>query len=78
MRQERSSDPCDANTINTRQTIAAIHKEKGDWPKVAQYARKILECQPEHPVARSYMQSAMQKIEKGQPTTELIAIDESK
>ena len=78
VRGERSSPPCADNTLNTQQTIAAIYKEKKTWPKVAQYSRKILECQPEHQVARSYMQSAMQRMEEGQPATELIAIDEAK
>jgi len=76
MRQEQSSSPCAVNTVSTRQTIAAIHKEKENWSKVLQYSRKILECKPEHPVARSYLQSALQGIEKRQPATELIANDE--
>jgi len=78
IRQEQASVRCEPNTLSTKQTIAAIYREKGDWPKVAQYARKILECQPQHPVAQNYLQSAMQRIEKRQPATELIAIDESK
>jgi len=78
MRQEQSSVPCEVNTVNTRQTIAAIHKEMGDWPKVAQYSRRILDCQPDHPVARSYLELATQKPDKRQPTTELIATDEPK
>jgi len=78
MRQEKSSSPCAANTVSTRQTIAAIFKEKENWSKVLQYSRKILECKPEHPVARSYLQSALQGLEKRQTATELIADDESK
>ena len=77
-RKEKSSLPCAANTINTRQTIAAIYREKGEWSKVARYSRRILECQPDHKVARDYLESALQRIEKGHPNTELIGIDESK
>jgi tetratricopeptide (TPR) repeat protein len=61
LRQEQSAPPCEENTVNTRQTIAAIYKEKGQWPKVSQYARKILECQPNHNAARSYLELAKQK-----------------
>jgi len=78
LRQERTAAPCEENTVITRQTIAAIYKDKKDWRKVAQYSRRILECQPEHPLARSYLQSAMQGIEKRQSATELIANDEAK
>jgi len=78
MQQERSSSPCEDNTVKSRQTLAAIHKEKGQWHEVARYSRRILECQPEHPVALGYLELAMQKIDKRQPTTELIATDESK
>ena len=76
--QEKFSLPCVDNTINTRQTIAAIYQEKGDWSKVARYSRRILECQPDHLAAQNYLQSALQRIENRQPTTELITIDESK
>jgi len=78
LRQEQSSFPCAANTVNTRQTIAAIFKEKENWPKVLQYSRKILECRPEHTVARNYLESALQRTEKRLPATELIANDEPK
>ena len=60
-RQGQRSRPCDDNTVTTRQTIAAIYKEKGQWSKVSQYARKILECQPDHNAARSYLELAKQK-----------------
>jgi tetratricopeptide (TPR) repeat protein len=77
-RQERASSPCAVNTVNTRQTIAAIYKGKSKWFKVVQYSRKILECQPDHKVARDYLALALQRIETGQPATELIANDETK
>jgi len=78
MRQEQSAAPCEQNTINTRQTVAAIYKDQKDWPKVAKYSRRILECQPDHPVAQSYLDWAMQGIENRSPATELIANDEPK
>ena len=60
--QERRSRPCDNNTVTTRQTIAGIYRKQGQWPKVAQYARKILECQPDHSAARNYLEAAAKKI----------------
>jgi len=61
MRQEESSAPCEINTVKTQQTIAGISKEKGDWPKVAEYSRKILHCQPDHKVARGYLKLATER-----------------
>ncbi|MEE8238984.1 MAG: DUF2723 domain-containing protein, partial [Nitrososphaerales archaeon] len=61
MRQEQSSAPCEINTVKTQQTIAGISKEKGDWPKVAEYSGKILQCQPGHKVARGYLKLATER-----------------
>jgi len=61
-RQEQRSHPCDDNTVTTRQTIASIYWSKGDWSKVSQYARKILECQPDHTAARNYLEAASKNI----------------
>ena len=77
-RQEVTALPCAINTVNTRQTIAAIYKETKEWSKVAQYSRRILECQPDHKVAQAYLESAVQNIKKKQFTTEFIAIDDAK
>jgi tetratricopeptide (TPR) repeat protein len=77
-RQEQRSRPCDNNTVTTRQTIASIYRAKGQWSRVAQYSKKILECQPNHPAAKNYLQAALQKTERGQSATELIANDETK
>jgi len=60
IRQEQVSSPCDVKTVKTRQTIAAIYREKKEWPKVAEYARKIIECEPNHEVAQSYLKLATQ------------------
>jgi tetratricopeptide (TPR) repeat protein len=59
--EEQFSARCEGNTIKTRQTIASIYKEQGDWSKVAEYARKILQCQPDHNVARRYLMMAIEK-----------------
>jgi len=64
MQQERSSPPCADNTVSTQQTIAAIYKEKEVWSKVAQYSRKIIECQPQHPTAQSYLKEASQRTQR--------------
>lgn len=60
-RQEESSAPCEENTVKTRETIAGIYKEQGDWRKVGQYAKKILGCQPGHETAQRYLQLATSK-----------------
>jgi len=78
MRQETSSFPCEANTVNTRRTMVAIYREKRDWSKVALYSRRILECRADDQVARSQLQSALQAIDKNSLPTELIATDEPK
>jgi len=59
--QEQSSAPCEVNTIVTRQTIAGIYKDQANWPKVAEYSRKILQCQPDHKVARGYLKLATER-----------------
>ena len=61
MRQERISAPCKANTLKTRQTIAGIYKEQGNWLKVAEYSRKIIQCQPNHKVAQRYLVLAKER-----------------
>jgi tetratricopeptide (TPR) repeat protein len=55
LEQEQSSAPCKANTLTTRQTIAGIYKEQGNWLKVAEYSRKIIQCQPNHKIAQRYL-----------------------
>jgi len=60
--QEQSSAQCESNTIATRQTIAGIYIEHGNWPKVAEYSKKIIRCQPEHKVAGKYLKLAAEKI----------------
>ncbi|MEE8298264.1 MAG: DUF2723 domain-containing protein, partial [Thermodesulfobacteriota bacterium] len=60
--QEQSSAQCESNTIATRQTIAGIYIEHGNWPKVAEYSKKIIRCQPEHKVAGIYLKLAAEKI----------------
>jgi len=77
-RQEQRSRPCDNNTVTTRQTIASIYWAKGEWSKVVQYSKKILECQPNHHVAKDYLQPALQNIQTRKPAAELIANDETK
>jgi hypothetical protein len=62
LRQEQVSSPCEVKTVKTRQTIAAIYREKKEWPKVAEYSRKIIECEPYHEIAQSYLKLATQKI----------------
>jgi len=59
--EEQFSARCEGNTIKTRETIAGIYKEQGNWSKVAEYARKILQCQPDHNVARRYLMMATEK-----------------
>ncbi len=59
--QEQSSAPCEVNTIATRQTIARIYKHQANWPKVAEYSRKILQCQPDYKIAQSYLRMATER-----------------
>ena len=59
--QEQSAAPCKPNTIATRLTIAGIYKEKGDWRKVTEYSRKIIQCQPEHKIAQRYLKVATER-----------------
>jgi len=61
IRQEQSSSPCEVNTIASQQNIAWIYKEQGDWPKVAEYSRKIIECQPGHKIAQRYLKLATER-----------------
>ena len=61
IRQENSLPPCEGRNVKTKQTIAGIYKEQSNWPKVAEYSRKILECQPEHKLAQRYLKLATQK-----------------
>jgi len=57
-RQEQSSAPCEMNTVKTRLIIARIYREQGNWPKVAEYSGKILQCQPDHKIAQDYLRMA--------------------
>ena len=61
LEQEQSSPPCKANTLKTRQTIAGIYKEQGNWLKVAEYSRKIIQCQPDHKIAQRYLVLATER-----------------
>jgi len=61
IRQEQSSTPCDVNTVKSQERIAGIYKEKGNWPKVAAYSRKIIECQPNNKTVRRYLELATQR-----------------
>ncbi len=61
IRQEQSTAPCEVNTIVTQQTIAGIYKVQGNWPKVAEYSGKILQCQPNHKIAQSYLRTATER-----------------
>jgi len=61
IRQEQSSPPCEVNTVKTRQRIADIYKVEGNWPKVAEYSRKIIECQPNNKIAQGYLELATQR-----------------
>ena len=61
LRQERSSPPCEVNTVKTRLTIADIYQSQGNWPKVAKYSRKILECQPGNETAQRYVKLAAER-----------------
>jgi len=61
VRQEKSSAPCEGRNVKTKQTIADIYKEQGNWPKVAEYSRKILECQPGNEKAQRDLKLATQK-----------------
>jgi len=61
IKQEQSSAPCEDNTVKTQHTIANIYKEQRNWPKVAEYSRKILECQPDHKIAQTYLELARPK-----------------
>ncbi len=58
IRQEQSSPSCAANTVKTRETIAEIYTEQGNWPEIAKYSRKILECQPHNEIAQRYLMMA--------------------
>jgi len=60
IRQEQSAAPCEGNTVITRLLIAGMYKEQGNWPKVAEYSRKILECRPDHNIAQTYLELASQ------------------
>jgi hypothetical protein len=42
--QEQSSARCKDKTLATRQTITGIYKGQGNWSKVAEYSRKIIQC----------------------------------
>jgi len=64
VRQEQVSAPCEVNTLLTQQAIAYIHKEQGNWPKVAEYSRKVLQCQPNHKIAQGYLKLATEKAMK--------------
>jgi len=59
--EDQFSVLCEANTIKTHQTIAGIYKEQGNWSKVAEYARKILQCQPKHKIAQRYLVLAKER-----------------
>ena len=61
IRQEQSSTPCEVNTVKSQERIAGIYKEKGNWPLVAEYSRKVLRCQPNHKIAQRYLKLATQK-----------------
>jgi len=61
IRREQSLPPCEGTIVKTEQTIAGIYEEQGNWPKVAEYSRKILECQPDHKIAQRYLKLATQK-----------------
>lgn len=62
-RQERSSAPCEVNTVKTRQTIASIYHRQRNWLKVAEYAGKILRCHPNHEIAQTYLELATERSE---------------
>jgi len=59
--QERSSPPCEVNTVKTQLTIADIYQSQENWPKVALYSRKILECQPGNETAQRYVKLAAER-----------------
>ncbi|MEE8115284.1 MAG: DUF2723 domain-containing protein, partial [Nitrososphaerales archaeon] len=60
-RHEQSSAPCEMNAVKSRVIIAGIYKEQGNWPKVAEYSRKILQCQPDYKVAQRYLRMATER-----------------
>ena len=61
IKQEQTSAPCEDNTVKTQQTITNIYKERQNWRKVAEYSRKVLECQPDNEIAQRYLELASQK-----------------
>jgi len=56
--QERSSTACGKNALWAQETLTKIYREKGDWSKVADYAGKILHCQPDNERARRILRLA--------------------
>ena len=62
MKQEHTSAPCEDNTVKTQQTITDIYKEQQNWRKVAEYSRKILDCQPDQEIAQRYLKLATERI----------------
>lgn len=61
IKQEQTSSQCEDNTVKTQQTITNIYKERHNWRKVAEYSRKVLECQPDNEIAQSYLKMATGK-----------------
>jgi len=61
MKQEQSSAPCEYTTGQTQETIINIYKAQRNWRKVAEYARKILQCRPDHKIAQSYLKMATER-----------------
>ncbi len=59
--QEESSAPCSDHAIWAQENLAKIHRETGNWSEVAEYARKIIQCQPDHNVARRYLMMATER-----------------
>jgi len=62
IRQEQSSSACEVNTVKTQQTIFNIYRDQENWEKVAEYARKIIQCQPDHEIAQRYLKLATERI----------------
>jgi hypothetical protein len=61
MIHEQSTGQCEANTISTRQAIAGVYREQGNWPKVAEYSNKIIRCQPDNEIAQGYLKLAAER-----------------
>ena len=59
--EEQFSARCEGNTIKTQQSIAGIYKDQGNWGKVAEYSKKIIQCQPDHKIAQRYLRLATEK-----------------